>query len=190
MWLALNGALATAQADIANANLLFNNNHAGIAFNANYQNVSGNAAAVAAIGTGCANVANIQASNFYTANQLSDAIQPTTEHWRWWIVRERQVGWPARCFASAALETADSRNAGRVVTTSRVLRIGNLIPLPIGPLPFGFALNTLFYAALLWLLVLFAPRHARRGLCPACAYPVGESAVCSECGAPVRAVSE
>jgi hypothetical protein len=51
--------------------------------------------------------------------------------------------------------------------------------------------NTLFYAALLWLL-FFAPftlrRHlrARRGLCQACAYPVGEAAVCSECGAVVR----
>jgi hypothetical protein len=30
-------------------------------------------------------------------------------------------------------------------------------------------------------------RHSRlkRGLCPACAYPVGESGVCTECGAAV-----
>ena len=28
--------------------------------------------------------------------------------------------------------------------------------------------------------------RARRGLCTACAYPAGESAVCSECGAAVR----
>jgi hypothetical protein len=26
----------------------------------------------------------------------------------------------------------------------------------------------------------------RRGLCPACAYPVGQSDVCTECGRPVR----
>ena len=57
-------------------------------------------------------------------------------------------------------------------------------------LPLGFTLNTFFYAALLWLL-FFGPvtlrrdLRARRGLCRACAYPVGESAVCSECGRAV-----
>ena len=55
---------------------------------------------------------------------------------------------------------------------------------PIWP---GFALNTLFYATLLWLLLPgpFALRRflrVRRGLCPKCAYPMGESAVCTECG--------
>ncbi len=63
--------------------------------------------------------------------------------------------------------------------------------LPYGVAAPGFGFNTLFYAALLWLL-FFGPftlrRHlrARRGLCPACGYPVGESAVCSECGKRVR----
>ncbi len=63
---------------------------------------------------------------------------------------------------------------------------------PYRPIWPGFALNTLFYAALLWLLFLLAPRQirrhvrVRRGLCPACGYPVGESAVCSECGTPRR----
>ncbi len=60
--------------------------------------------------------------------------------------------------------------------------------LPLRPTWPGFALNTLFYAALLWLLIPgpFALRRflrVRRGLCPKCAYPMGESAVCSECGA-------
>ncbi len=49
----------------------------------------------------------------------------------------------------------------------------------------GFAINTLFYAAILWLLIPgpFALRRflrLRRGLCPKCAYPMGESAVCTE----------
>ena len=56
-----------------------------------------------------------------------------------------------------------------------------------GPLWLGFAVNTLFYAAILWLLISvpFVLRRfirVRRSLCPACAYPMGESAVCSECG--------
>ena len=58
---------------------------------------------------------------------------------------------------------------------------------PINPAWPGFAVNTLFYAIVLWLLIPgpFALRRfirMRRGLCPACAYPRGESAVCSECG--------
>jgi hypothetical protein len=61
--------------------------------------------------------------------------------------------------------------------------------LPLLPIWPGFAINTLFYAAILW--ALFAAPLAlrrrlriRRGLCPACAYPVGESPICTECGAP------
>ncbi len=56
-----------------------------------------------------------------------------------------------------------------------------------GPLWLGFAVNTLLYAVVLWLLICspFTLRRVirvRRGLCPACAYPRGEWDVCSECG--------
>ncbi len=59
--------------------------------------------------------------------------------------------------------------------------------LPLRPVWPGFAVNTLFYAALLWSLICspFALRRflrLRRGLCPKCAYPMGESSVCTECG--------
>ena len=57
------------------------------------------------------------------------------------------------------------------------------------PMPFWTEL------AILWLLIPgpFALRRflrLRRGLCPKCAYPMGESPVCSECGKalPKRAV--
>ncbi len=61
---------------------------------------------------------------------------------------------------------------------------------PLRPLPLGFAVNTIFYATILWLLIAapFALRRflrLRRGLCPKCAYPMGESAVCTECGKPL-----
>jgi hypothetical protein len=62
--------------------------------------------------------------------------------------------------------------------------------LPLRPLWPGFAINTILYAAILWLLFA-APgfvrrrRRGRRGQCPACAYPVGSSTVCTECGRPV-----
>jgi len=62
--------------------------------------------------------------------------------------------------------------------------------IPIKPLWPGFAINTVFYAAILWVLHVapgFVRRRirARRSLCPACAYPTGTSPVCTECGAAV-----
>jgi hypothetical protein len=59
--------------------------------------------------------------------------------------------------------------------------------LPFKPIWGGFAVNTLLYAASLWLLLhgplaLCRLIRWRRGLCPRCAYPMGESATCTECG--------
>ena len=62
--------------------------------------------------------------------------------------------------------------------------------IPIRPVFPGFAVNTLFYAAVLWLLIPgpFVLRRfirVKRGRCPACAYPIGQSDACSECGKPL-----
>jgi hypothetical protein len=78
--------------------------------------------------------------------------------------------------------------------------IGSLFPsrhgfvLPYEPIWPGFAINTIFYAAIAWMLFavpgalrrLRGGRRIKRGLCPACAYPVGDSRVCTECGKAVR----
>ncbi len=63
----------------------------------------------------------------------------------------------------------------------------NMKSLPLRPIWLGFTVNTIFYAAVLWLLipgpfVLRRVIRVKRGLCPKCAYPTGESDVCSECG--------
>ncbi len=63
-------------------------------------------------------------------------------------------------------------------------------PLPYRPLGLGVAGNTLFYAAILWLLICgpFALRRfirRKRDQCPACGYPRAEAAVCTECGKPL-----
>ncbi len=65
---------------------------------------------------------------------------------------------------------------------------GHILPYRI--IASGFAINTIFYAAVLGLLICgpFMLRRIvrrRRGLCPGCGYPVGESDVCSECGNPL-----
>ncbi len=59
--------------------------------------------------------------------------------------------------------------------------------LPVQPVWPGFVFNSLFYAGILWLLipgpfVLRRLIRQRRGLCPKCAYPMGEAPVCTECG--------
>ncbi len=59
--------------------------------------------------------------------------------------------------------------------------------IPLRPIWLEFTANTLFYASLLWLLIPgpFALRRflrLKRGLCLKCAYPAGESSVCTECG--------
>jgi hypothetical protein len=62
--------------------------------------------------------------------------------------------------------------------------------LPRHLIPVGFVVDTVFYAAILWLLFA-APgrvrrwRRVRRGLCAKCAYPIGASDVCTECGAHI-----
>jgi hypothetical protein len=80
-----------------------------------------------------------------------------------------------------------------ILIDSRGIRTGTFSArvLPVLPLWPGFAINTIFYAAILWLLFAapgFVRRRirVRRGQCPACAYPVGSSTVCTECGKPVR----
>ncbi len=108
-------------------------------------------------------------------------------------------GWPLRCvvgerwyrkleFSQGLVKPhcimsvdATTWPLGKVPKTVRLL--------PLKPLWPGFAINTIFYAAILWLLFAapgFMRRRYRikRGLCPSCAYPVGASDVCTECGRP------
>jgi hypothetical protein len=63
--------------------------------------------------------------------------------------------------------------------------------LPLAPIWGGLLANVALYT-LPWILVLGAPRVAirfsrrHRGLCPVCAYPIGSSPICAECGAGGR----
>lgn len=67
--------------------------------------------------------------------------------------------------------------------------------LPLRPIWPGFAINTAFYTAIVWVLFIapFKVRRLRRikhGLCPTCAYPVGTNPRCTECGKPVTHFEE
>jgi len=89
-------------------------------------------------------------------------------------LREAAFGWPSLALYSMDTAPWPAQSWGR----------------PLNPIFPGFAINTLFYAGVLWVLCCgpFALRRMirrRRGQCPACAYPIGQSPVCTECGAAV-----
>jgi len=71
VWIALAGALPRAQNDMANANMLYNQNNVGVRFNATFNDVSGNPNAVNTIGTGCANAGGLQGTAFHTTNAIN-----------------------------------------------------------------------------------------------------------------------
>jgi len=81
-------------------------------------------------------------------------------------------------------------HAGKMVRATPFATVSESRVLPVRPIWPNTVWNTLFYAALLvgaHQLFLASRRsfRRRRGLCPACRYPIGESEVCTECGAEV-----
>jgi hypothetical protein len=109
-----------------------------------------------------------------------------------WMLYRHQAGWPSASLAAVLWRhwsgnelVQESLDWLTGIPTHREARIS--MTLPVVPLWPGFAINTLFYAVILWLLFAtpFALRRRlrrKRGLCPACAYPIGTSDVCTECG--------
>ncbi len=120
--------------------------------------------------------------------------------WLKGIYKEWRIGWPLQCLERHTWLTfgknipSDYEFAAGQVEKGLVLLpeygfFGRLPRrrLPVEPVWAAVIFNTVFYAAALWLLTygLFALRRfirVKRGRCPACAYPRGESPVCSECG--------
>jgi len=113
----------------------------------------------------------------------------------WGFISEAEevtAGWPLRCISrhrSWDLGATRDRSAHEISVS--LPGIGQQ-RLPLRPILPGFVVNTLLYAMLLWLLGMAVLRgrriiRRRRCLCETCAYPVGVNAVCTECGAAVRA---
>jgi hypothetical protein len=112
---------------------------------------------------------------------------------------ERASGWPLYALRYEWLLEFDNSfpkpnttgSYGLLLIPAEWLPKGYQTDLPWLPLWPGFAIDTIFYATILWLLFA-APgtlrrwRRIKRGLCPVCAYPVGTSHVCTECGKPVK----
>jgi hypothetical protein len=98
------------------------------------------------------------------------------------------VGWPCHGLAGESWEISYGSN-------SLGVRHSNFITVckrrfPVRPLWPGFAINTIFYAAILWMMFALPiavrrRRRIKRGLCAACGYPIGSRPTCSECGAAI-----
>lgn len=103
-----------------------------------------------------------------------------------------RCGWPMR-----SLEGGSWIDRSSHVTIWRYIwRPRWISPLdyPLMPLPLGFAVNTALYAAIAFAMLAAGREYVRqaranlrrrRGLCLKCAYPTGDSDICTECGSPV-----
>jgi hypothetical protein len=118
-----------------------------------------------------------------------------TEEWReralarrFFEVENVQCGWPCMLLSiSQAIETSGLPPTHAVRRGG--LKVGSY-SIPSTVFWPGLAINTIFYAAIVYALFALPGayrrrRRIKRGLCVRCAYPVGVGQRCSECGAPV-----
>jgi len=114
------------------------------------------------------------------------------------------TGWPARAvsmWCSSAVQELPNDEGIRYIydlhwgiAGSRrfVQREPETAPaLPMRPIWWGFMCNTIFYASVAVAVCIIPERirrsfRCKRGRCPACGYPIGESPTCSECGATIE----
>ncbi len=108
-----------------------------------------------------------------------------------------ETGWPLRSLSGERImpfESARGWQNGQVLKyefrSAAVFPASPLIVRPLRLQPFGFFVNSLLYAAALWML-LCGRRDVRRWQrhwkkqCVGCGYPIGVSDTCTECGQPV-----
>ncbi len=112
----------------------------------------------------------------------------TSGDWKGPHVQVFAAGWPLRALSAMNRIMGGMSSGPRPgIPLVPVGKNRGLGVLPLRPDWPGFAVNTIFYATLLWLLICgpFVLRRfirVKRGHCVKCGYPRGESAVCSECG--------
>ena len=104
---------------------------------------------------------------------------------------ELYAGWPAMSLGGTSRMTQKGIHSPFVFYLPEGLREQvEYFVVPLRPQWPGFAINTLLYGGVPWLLVcgpfeLRRYRRRKRGLCVYCAYPIGMSDVCTECGRAV-----
>lgn len=138
-----------------------------------------------------------------TPNPIGKSGTATTRKWRQWVLR---AGFPMRCFSltrqvsetvSSKTDTHPPLAFATPTNASEGISVPDWTPLcrdhmrrsiPTQPLWLGLFVNSVVWAAVLWLLWMAARLYrarsrVRRGRCPRCNYPIRtETAECSECG--------
>jgi len=108
------------------------------------------------------------------------------------LVNRIRAGLPLRAVEGAYWRAAGTPTAGTPKATPDAVVVvpANGLKILLRPIWPGFAINTVFYAAILWLFALgpFAARRVirrKRGHCIKCGYDLrgAEHEVCPECGA-------
>ena len=118
-----------------------------------------------------------------------DLVGETTALPENFVVLRIQAGFPLTSVGGSAhtLSRSIEWRSHNALQPSSLLHAERHRYIPVRPTWPGFAVNTIFYGGLIWFLLVapFALRRflrRRRGLCPMCAYPLGDSPVCTECG--------
>jgi hypothetical protein len=109
---------------------------------------------------------------------------------RWFVA----TGWPiATVWREHLIKAFETHAEGSIDVGLSSWNYGGFVldrSVPIRPIWPGFAINTIFYAAILWLApgkirrFIIVRRRIRRHRCPACGYQIAEGVgpMCSECG--------
>jgi hypothetical protein len=122
-----------------------------------------------------------QGFGWRTTKNYSDGFDTDSFEQAFFVELKDECGWPILVISGEA----------QIEIPTRLFSDREMLPIaPIWP---GFAINTIFYAAIF--CALFAVPgtvrrrvRIRRGVCVRCAYPLGTSSVCSECGMSRNAV--
>ena len=116
---------------------------------------------------------------------------------RWESGFVTRAGWPMRCFEGEWWSQTEGVRTTTFEKRERLWKVASRtnppreLTLPTRVMPMGFAVNSLMFATLLW-LIFSAPfdyrrwKRIKRSCCSTCGYPVGTSAVCTECGGFVK----
>jgi predicted RNA-binding Zn-ribbon protein involved in translation (DUF1610 family) len=123
---------------------------------------------------------------------LDLVIAGTIDIQRSWMQSRHSAGWPCLTLEHIDALPPDGPWASTGIKAPEWFGKGGWFRLPSQPRYAGFAINTIFYAALLWMLFAapFALRRRiriKRGQCASCGYSLRESVSdkCPECGAVV-----
>ena len=146
-----------------------------------------------------AQTSHLETNAFGIVENSYDALSPTTPRDGFIYCVRFRCGWPMLAIDGVRFDPLDLGDSVQGITFTEDTYHFSAVPvggsdtenwfLPLRPIWPGFAINTMFYAALLWLLTfgLFAARRVirrKRGHCITCGYDLrgAEHERCPECG--------